>query len=411
MRTIAIDIGTTTIKCALYVDGKREECFKQEYDLIYENGRTYQNPNDWVSIISKGIKSFNIQGKIDGVSISSQGITIMPVNKKGEPLCNALSWLDVCSKEETLSIEKEFGKDYIFSVTGKKLLPDYSMPKIMHLNKEFNNVYKFLMPADYIYYLLCGKFVTDFTMASGTMLFDVNKREYDKKLLSFAKIKSSQLCKVVPFSTLIGYVSKNAEKTFGIPYKTPVIMGAQDQKCSMIYCNASKNEATVSIGTSTAISTFEEQSGYSVFAFDEDKKVYEHAISTTGASIKWLKNLLFNSYEEMNESAKAVTNSENLDFDTAFETGAVLKGINLSTNKGEIARALFSGVAKKIAQALPKNVNKLIVFGGGVRNEVLVSEIENQTKLQVIVLKDDETTLSGVDKIIQKYYERSNKKC
>ena len=407
MKTVAIDLGTTTIKCALYENGVRQKYFGKEYDLIHQNGSVYQNASDWVNLIGEGIKSFNIKDKIDGICISSQGITILPIDNSGKPLSYAESWLDVSAVSEIQSIGENFGKEYIFKTTGKKLMPDYSMPKIMRMNKKVDGVYKFLMPSDYIYFLLCGEYVTDYTMASGTMLFDVNKREYDKSLLDFCGIKESQLAKVVPFGTLVGYVTESAAKLFGLPKGTPVIMGAQDQKCSAVYCDIQDGTATVSVGTSTAISTFIEQNGYSVFAFDNQKLIYEHAISSTGAAIKWVKNLAFNSYEEMDECALSAGGSNGVEFDTDFERDASIQGLKLSTSKGELAYAVFKGVAKKIASALPKNVNKVILFGGGAKSQVLVNEVKNQTVAEVFVPSDVETALAGANRIIEIHYNRS----
>ncbi|MBR5439448.1 MAG: hypothetical protein IKV61_04450 [Clostridia bacterium] len=411
MKTIAIDLGTTTIKCALYENGVRQKYFGKEYELIHKNGRVYQNANDWVNLIGEGIKSFEIKDKIDGICISSQGITILPIDNSGKPLSYAESWLDVSATSEIQSICNKFGREYIFNTTGKKLMPDYSMPKIMRMNKEIDGVYKFLMPSDYIYFLLCGEFVTDYTMASGTMLFDVNKREYDKALLDFCGIKESQLAKVVPFGSLVGYATKEAQELFGLPKGTPVIMGAQDQKCSAVYCDINDGVATVSVGTSSAISTFIKQDGYSVFAFDKQKLIYEHAISTTGAAIKWVKNLAFSSYEEMNECALSVGGSNGVVFDTDFEKDASIQGLKLSTTKGELAYAVFNGVAKKIASALPKNVKKVILFGGGTKSSVLVSEVTIQTGAEVVVPSDIETALAGANRIIEIYYEENKTKC
>ena len=411
MKTVAIDLGTTTIKCALYENGNRIKYFGKEYELIHKNGRIYQDPQDWVNLISEGIKSFEISEKIDGICISSQGITILPIDKNGTPLSYAESWLDVSATSEIEQIKKEFGKDYIFNKTGKKLLPYYSMPKIMRLNNEISGVYKYLMPSDYIYYLLCGNYATDYTMASGTMLFDINKKEYDSELLSFSKVNKNQLSNVVMFGTLIGNSTNEAEELFGLPKGTPVIMGAQDQKCSAIYCGIEDGTATVSVGTSTAISTFLKEDGYSAFAFDDKNIIYEHAIGTTGAAIKWVKNLAFNSYEEMNESAKEVGTSQSVTFDTDFENGATINGLTLSANKGNIAYAVFKGVAKNISEALPKSVNKIILFGGGTKSSVLVNEIISQTGANVIVPSDVETALAGANRIIELYYERSKQKC
>ena len=106
MKTIAVDIGTTTIKCALFNDGKVEKFFAKEYSLIYEGKRIMQNPEDWKNIIKEGFSSFGDISDVKGLGISSQGITIIPVDEKGTPITLADSWLDYTAETELEKIKR-----------------------------------------------------------------------------------------------------------------------------------------------------------------------------------------------------------------------------------------------------------------------------------------------------------------
>ncbi len=401
MKTVAIDIGTTTLKCALFEDGKKTGYFGKEYSLITKDNEVYQDSNDWVNLIAEGIKSFGDLTGLSGVCISSQGITMLPVDQNGQPLGNAVSWLDVSAKEQTAEIEKTFGKTEIYRVTGKKLLPDYSLPKIKKFVENEVKAYKYLMPSDYIYYLMCGEYYTDYTMASGTMLFDVNKREYDKKLLAWCGISEENLAKPLPFGSIIGKVNKKGSETFGLPENTPVVLGAQDQKCSAYYCGLKKGVATVSLGTSTAISVIDGNENFSLFAYDDKNLISEAAISVTGAGIRWVKGLGFTSYDDMNQKAVEADGNGGVSFDIDFNSGASITGITLATTKGNIVYALYEGIARAIKEYLSDDIKEVVLFGGGANSAPLRSIIGKVTGCRITLADDVETALCGVDKMIR----------
>ena len=107
------------------------------------------------------------------ISISSQGIALLPVDRYGNPLMNAISWLDTRAQDEEEEIELRYGLDSIFQLTGKRANACYTLSKLVWLMKHEAEIYrqaeKILLPLDFIQFKLCGKAVTDHTMAGGTM--------------------------------------------------------------------------------------------------------------------------------------------------------------------------------------------------------------------------------------------------
>lgn len=399
MKIIAVDVGTTTIKCALFEDEKIVKEYYSEYSLFSDGKSSKQDSQEWRKIIAQGIKSFGDNSDVSGIAISSQGITILPVDEKGNPLSLAETWLDVSAEKEMQEFLDKFSAEDIYSSTGKVRLPCYTAPKIKRFVDNGVKAHKFLMPLDYVYYLLCGEYYTDYSMASGTMLFDINKREYRKDLLDYCGITKEQLATPVPMSTLIGKVTKQASEEFSLPEGCAVIMGGQDQKMSAYYCGLKPNVACVSIGTSTAICSMESFSGCAVFAFNENDLIYEVAISSTGASMKWLKNTFgFSSYKEMDELAKKAGSSNGVSFDINFVDGASISGLTLGSSKGNVAYALYEGIAKTIKSYLPKSVTELVVYGGGANSEILKKIISGVTNCNIIVPTSVETALSGANK-------------
>ncbi len=67
----------------------------------------------------------------------------------------------------------------IYDVTGLRGDPYFTLPKLLWLKKNkteiYNHSYVFLSVQDYIIHYLTGEFKTDWTQASRTMLFNINK--------------------------------------------------------------------------------------------------------------------------------------------------------------------------------------------------------------------------------------------
>ena len=100
-----------------------------------------------------------LQG-IQAIAISSQGIAIVPVDRGGNAMGNAISWLDVRAAEEVELLRRRYGVPELYQLTGKSISPLYTLPKIMWLQKNRPEVYhscwKLMMPMDFIQYKLCG---------------------------------------------------------------------------------------------------------------------------------------------------------------------------------------------------------------------------------------------------------------
>jgi Smg protein len=98
---LAIDLGTTGCRSILY-NGMLEEVGNsyREYALLTPREKwAEQDANLWWALTLETAKeaiaaSGLPAAEIRGISVSSQGITVVPVDANFVPLCNALSWLD-----------------------------------------------------------------------------------------------------------------------------------------------------------------------------------------------------------------------------------------------------------------------------------------------------------------------------
>jgi len=57
--------------------------------------------------------------KIKSIGISAQGETLILVDKEGEPLNNAVVWLDNRAQQESKELAQVFGKEETYKITGQ----------------------------------------------------------------------------------------------------------------------------------------------------------------------------------------------------------------------------------------------------------------------------------------------------
>src|SRR5690554_1039387 len=138
---VGIDAGTTSIKGMLMDEsGKITATAKQEYtldtganDICELDAEVYWKVTCQIIrdiILKSGIKP----QQIGGVSFSSQGETLIPVDSLGLPLRKAIVWLDNRSGKEADKIREKFGERKIMEVTGQpEVLPLYPATRILWL--------------------------------------------------------------------------------------------------------------------------------------------------------------------------------------------------------------------------------------------------------------------------------------
>ena len=251
---IGIDLGTTACKTVAYdKSGAVLAEYESEYELITRDGGVYQDANEWWRQISLGIRSVVAKcgdNNVDGISASTQGISVVPTNERGTPLFLSVNWLDTRAKEECAELVGHFGADNIHRVTGKLAQPSYSLPMIMRFAREYPEVFShasyICLPLDFINLRLTGSHVTDHTIAGGTMAYDITRREYDANMLAFAGVPAEKLPQVGCMGDLVGTVLPDVANELGIKGDMKVFLGGQDQKLAALGAGIEEGVMTVS---------------------------------------------------------------------------------------------------------------------------------------------------------------------
>jgi len=414
---IGIDLGTTGARGIVYDNDFHSlgESYN-EYPLSYPgNGYVEQNAESWWSLTVAAVNEALTISKVSpsdicGLAVSSQGISFVPVNKDFIPLSPAISWLDQRAEVETTEIAACFGEGYIYTHTGKPLLSGYTLPKLIWMRKNKPEIYKaaryFLLPHDFLYARLTGIPVTDHTLASGTMLYDLEQEDWSEEICNAFAISRDRLPAIRWGGQPAGKLTKAAAVELRLLEGTPVAIGGQDQKCAALAAGLAEDSVTVSLGTAAAIEAFGQTDNCDQTPrfnfFYPGVIVKEGVVNTAGMALRWLRDAFFlgKSYRELDVLARLSLGSGNLlFFPYLSESKAVFSGLGLNTSQGEAVCAVLEGVAFEIRHCMMTmgiSVDtELRVFGGGAKSFLWPEIIASATGNPVRVIDTPEAACLG----------------
>lgn len=428
---LSVDLGTTGCRSILF--NERLELLAsayEEYGLITPREKyVEQDAELWWELTKKtlncALKKANTSPKeVKGISISSQGITIVPVDKDINALSNAISWLDERAEKEIECVKEIIGEQRLFLLTGKPAISLYTLPKIMWMKENqpelYSSAYKLLMPMDFLIAKFTGECVTDHSMASGTLLYDLKKGCWSEELLSSFSIDVDKLPSVTTSGKSVGCVKKSVALELGLSEDCIVAVGAQDQKCAALGAGLSDGVMTVSLGTAAAVTKLWDgaythiNNGVGWCGYTEDGLyVTEGVINTAATCLRYVRDLMFQgeSYDVIDkEAAEARERGSSLLFfpylsgasSPDFYKGStgVFYGAGLGTVRADYALAVMEGIAFSIRRMLEAmeaygNVHTLVLFGGGAKSSFWSQIIADVTGMKIEIPSTTEAAGAG----------------
>ncbi|MBQ6830356.1 MAG: hypothetical protein IJO59_04445 [Clostridia bacterium] len=371
-RFLGLDIGTTSLKAAVFDEhGTRLGLTHKEYTLDTDpvTGFIEFDPEQYVVMCKDAIARLRAQcGEITALSVDTQGETLILADENGTPLCPAIVWLDNRATAEAEEIDKAFGRQRVYEVTGQpEITATWPAAKLLWVKKHRPDVFaktkRIFLLEDWILYRLSGEFVTEPTIQSSTIYFDVTRKTWWPEMLAFIGITADQLPRLEKSATVIGEYE-------GIVVTT----GALDQIAGTIGVGVT-DESRISEMTGTIMAICVMSDTLPPFNPDSIVPCHLHAVdgkyclllwsSTAGMALKWFREQFAPdlSFAELDElAAKVTAGCDGLTMLPHFcgstmprynpAATASFTGLTLSHTKGHFARAIMEAVAFTLRQDL-----------------------------------------------------------
>ena len=153
-----------------------------------------QDPQDWwdgtVKVVRRVVKQAKLKkADVRAIGLSGQMHGSVFLDRAGKVIRPAILWNDQRTAAECGEIEKlAGGRKALIRMVANPALTGFTAPKILwlrnHEPRNFDRTRSILLPKDDIRRRLTGEHATEVSDASGTLLLDVAKRTWSRKLLS-----------------------------------------------------------------------------------------------------------------------------------------------------------------------------------------------------------------------------------
>lgn len=435
---MALDQGTTSSRCIIFdKSGSIVSMAQKEFTQIYpKTGWVEHNPMEiWSSQLAVAAEAMAKIGagasSIAALGITNQRETAIVWDKNtGEPVYNAICWQCHRTADMIESLKAEGYDKIIREKTG--LIPDayFSATKIAWIldnvdgareRAEDGSLLFGTVDTWLIWKLTGGRiFVTDYTNASRTMLFNIHERRWDDELLEKFNIPRTMLAEVKPSSCIYG--KTDAEILGG---EITISGAAGDQQAALFgQCCFNEGDVKNTYGTGcfmlmhTGNRAVASKHGLltTIAASDSDNPEYalEGSVFVAGAAIQWLRDemRMIRTAAQSQEYAQSVPDTNGVYVVPAF-TGlgapfwnqysrGMIVGITRGCSKEHFIRATLESLAYQTYSVLYAmqndtgvTIRQLRVDGGASANDFLMQFQADILNSEVIRPSCIETTALG----------------
>lgn len=381
---LGFDVGSSSVKASL-VDIDNGQCaasaFYPETEApikAINSGWAEQDPEMWWYNAKLALKKImaetGCKGEdIQGIGISYQMHGLVCVDKDLKPLRDSIIWCDSRAVPYGEKAFNKLGADYCLS----HLLNspgNFTAAKLAWVREKepqlFEQIYKIMLPGDYLAMKLSGKANTTISGLSEGIFWDFKERKVSEPLLITFGINKDMIADIVPTFGIQSNVSAEAAAETGLAEGTPISYRAGDQPNNALSLNVfNPGEIASTAGTSGVVYGvlgevgYDKKSRVGTFAHVNYTDIQTRlgvllCINGTGCLNSWIhRNVAPElSYAEMNElAAKAPIGSDGVSiipFGNGAErvlenreTGCSIHGINFNKhNRAHIIRAAQEGI-------------------------------------------------------------------
>ena len=210
MNCLGMDYGTTSVKAILFDEGGRELVSVTKDYTVNAAGNVVELPaRKYLDLLFEILCEIGAEHKIDCLAIDTQCETLILTDGEGEPVRDAIVWLDNRATEEAAMIEERFGRKRVYEVTGQpEITATWPACKLLWVKRNEPEVFaktkKIFLLEDYLLFALTGKFVTEKTLQSSTIYFDIKGNCYWREMLDFIGVGEEQLPALLDSGKYVG---------------------------------------------------------------------------------------------------------------------------------------------------------------------------------------------------------------
>ncbi len=262
---ISVDIGTTRSKAMAYrIGGGIEASSDREYRTCHpQPGYVEQDPDEVLHAVVQTVgelmeKTGIPPGSVATLSFAGIWQSILPVDRRGEPLARSLTWADCRALQESQLLRRELGSERALERTGCTIHPMYFLPRLLWYRENAPQMvartFKFVSIKEYVLHRLFGELKADRSIASGTGVWRMDTMDWDQELLRSVGFGPEMFPPVFEPTESAGGLLPAQAAAMGLRSGTPGIIGAADGALSHLgSCGLREDRLSITVGTGSGL--------------------------------------------------------------------------------------------------------------------------------------------------------------
>jgi len=362
-------------------------------------GWAEQSPALWEAALGPAIADALAEAGVQGSAVRGLGIAgqldgCVAVDGAGRALGRCIIWMDrhAARDAEVLPAAE------LRALTGVVADATHMAAKIRWLKREdpaARRAVHFHQPVSYLVGRLTGARVFDHALASTTMLYALDRRDFAPALLAAFEVERSELPAIAEAGDRAGMLSEQGAALAGLPVGLPVAVGSGDDFATPLGAGLVAPGAVACVlGTAEVVGALDpapridQQGLVETHAYPGGGFYIENPGWLAGGALSWLSGLLgFDDVDALDAAAAELApGADGLTFIPAL-SGAmapewiasargVFYGLTPSHARGHLARAVLEGctfamrdVVERLA-SLGVATDHLLLLGGGARSRL-----------------------------------------
>ncbi len=362
-----------------------------------------------VEAIRGALARVEAPSRVRGLAVASVGEAGTLLDRAGRPTHPIIAWYDSRTTEELRDLVARIGRERLIRLTGLCPDPTFSLLKLLWLRRHRPEAWaggeRWLQVSSWLAFRLSGVPACDHTLASRTMLLDLERGDWATGLMGELDLPLGLVPEIRPLGHRLGRITAEAAAETGLPPDCAVGVGGHDHFCGALAIGADRPGIVMdSMGTAEALTLMlDRPSGTTALAdaglnqgmlLVQEPVYYAFGgLMTSAAAVEWFRGVIGGQeHETLLAEARAVPPGAggllflphlrigSPPFPDPISRGAFL-GLGDTTDRGALYRSVLEGLAADVANVLEQMLGlveagaleRYIAIGGSTRNDLLMS--------------------------------------